>query len=189
MNVVAQDYWQRTLVNPNDTSLVGSFNNGVNGVGFSNLNVAQGPLQINSNPGNGQLYFNTALFNLPALGSPGNASRRFFDGPGMDSWDIALLKETYFTETKVLEFRMETFNTFNHAQLFGANAVDGNINDTTFGHVINADSSRLMQAALSSAFDPHGSEEPGWGHFRRVVAYALDRRPQEKVSDPFSAST
>ena len=141
-----------TLVNPNDTALIGSFNNGVNGVGFSNLNVAPGPLQINGNRGNDQPYFNTSLFSVPALGSPGNASRRLFYGPGMDNWDIALLKETHFSESKVLEFRIETFNTFNHAQFFGANSVDGNINDSTFGQVINAMSPRLMQAALKFRF-------------------------------------
>lgn len=141
-----------TLINPNDTALIGSFNNGVNGVGFSDLDVAQGPLQINSNPRNGRPYFNTSLFSLPALGSPGNADRRFFYGPGMDNWDIALLKETRFTESKVLEFRLETFNTFNHAQFFGANSVDGNINDTTFGQVVSANSPRLMQAALKFRF-------------------------------------
>jgi hypothetical protein len=47
---------------------------------------------------------------------------------------------------------METFNTFNHPQFFGANTVDGNINDTTFGHIISADSPRLMQAALKFRF-------------------------------------
>jgi hypothetical protein len=143
-----------TLVNPNDTALIGSFNNGVNGVGFSNLDVAAGPLQLNGNPRNGEPYFDTSLFSLPALGSPGDASRRLFYGPGMDNWDIALLKETYFNESKteVLEFRMETFNTFNHAQFFGANTVDGNINDSTFGKVVNADSPRLMQAALKFRF-------------------------------------
>lgn len=141
-----------TLINPNDTSLIGSFSNGVTGVGFSNLNVAPGPLQINSNPGNGQPYFNTALFSLPPLGSPGNADRRFFYGPGMNNWDIALLKETHFSESRVLELRMETFNTFNHPQFFGATSVDGNINDTTFGHIVSAMSPRLMQAALKFRF-------------------------------------
>jgi hypothetical protein len=34
-----------------------------------------------------------------------------------------------------------TFNTFNHSQSFGANAVDGNINDSTFGQVVSANSS------------------------------------------------
>jgi hypothetical protein len=124
----------------------------VNGVGFSDLDVAPSPLQLNHNPTNGQPYFNTSLFSLPALGSQGNADRRFFYGPGMDNWDIALLKETHFTESRVLEFRMETFNTFNHPQFFGANSVDRNINDATFGQVINAMSPRLMQAALKFRF-------------------------------------
>jgi len=141
-----------TLVNPNDTSLIGSYNNGVNGVGFAGLDVAPGPLQINGNPRNGQPYFNTALLSVPALGSPGTASRRLFYGPGMDNWDIALLKETHFSESKVLEFRMETFNTFNRAQFFGANSVDGNINDSTFGQVTNAMPPRLMQVALKFHF-------------------------------------
>jgi hypothetical protein len=141
-----------TLVNPNDTSLVGSYNNGVNGVGFGNLDVAPGRLQVNGNPGNGQPYFNTGLFSVPALGSPGDASRRLFYGPGMANWDIALLKETHFTESEVLEFRLETFNTFNHPQFFGATSVDGNINDSTFGQVLNAMSPRLMQAALKFRF-------------------------------------
>jgi hypothetical protein len=141
-----------TLVNPNDTSLVGSYNNGVNGVGFGNLDVAPGSLQLNGNPGNGRPYFNTELFSVPALGSPGDASRRLFYGPGISNWDIALLKETHFTESKVLEFRVETFNTFNHPQFFGANSVDGNINDSTFGQVLNAMSPRLMQAALKFRF-------------------------------------
>ncbi len=141
-----------TLINPNDTALIGSYNNGVNGVGFSNLDVAPGSLQLNHNPRNGQPYFNTSLFSLPALGSPGTASRRFFYGPGEDNWDLALLKDTHLTESKVLEFRLETFNTFNHSQFFGANSVDGNINDSTFGEVISAMSPRLMQVSLKFRF-------------------------------------
>jgi hypothetical protein len=59
----------------------------------------------------------------------------------MDNFDIALLKETHVGESKVVEFRMETFNMFNHAQFFGANSVDGNINSPTFGQVVTAMSS------------------------------------------------
>jgi hypothetical protein len=141
-----------TLVNPNDTALIGSFNNGVNGNGFSDLDVSSGPLQLNHNPRNGQPYFNTSLFSIPELGSPGTASRRFFYGPGMENWDIALLKDTPLGETRMLEFRWETFNTFNHAQFFGANSVDGNINDSTFGQVVSAMPPRLMQLALKFLF-------------------------------------
>jgi hypothetical protein len=141
-----------TLVNPNDTALVGSFNNGVNGNGFADLDLSSGSLQLNHNPRNGQVYFNTSIFSIPALGSPGTASRRFFYGPGIENWDIALLKDTNLTESKVLEFRLETFNTFNHAQFFGANSVDGNVNDSTFGQVVSAMPPRLMQIALKFQF-------------------------------------
>jgi hypothetical protein len=47
---------------------------------------------------------------------------------------------------------METFNTFNHAQFYGAAAVNGNINGTTFGQVVSAAAPRLMQFALKFAF-------------------------------------
>ena len=72
-----------------------------------------------------------SIFSVPALGSPRNSISPDFYGPGMENFDIALLKETHVSESKVLEFRLETFNTFNHAQFFGANSVDGNINSPT----------------------------------------------------------
>jgi hypothetical protein len=80
------------------------------------------------------------------------SARRLFYGPGEDNWDIALLKDTHLTESKVLEFRMETSNTFNHPQFFGANSVDGNINDSTFGRVISAMAPRLVQVSLKFRF-------------------------------------
>jgi len=141
-----------TLVNPNDTSLIGTGNNGVNNSTIDELNVSPGPLRINHDPRNGQPYFNTALFSLPALGAIGNSGRRSFYGPGMQNWDMALLKTTQLTESKSLEFRFEAFNTFNHAQFFGPNTVDGNINDPTFGHVISADAPRVAQVALKLHF-------------------------------------
>jgi hypothetical protein len=70
----------------------------------------------------------------------------------MNNWDLALLKETHFSETRVLEFRLETFNTFNHAQFFGANSVDGNTNDSTFGEIVSAMTPRLIQVSLKFRF-------------------------------------
>ena len=49
-------------------------------------------LNLNSNPRNGQAYFNTAAFTENALGTPGTAKRRFFYGPGLNNYDMALLK-------------------------------------------------------------------------------------------------
>ena len=141
-----------TLNNPNDTGLVGSANNGVNNLGIDLLDRTPAPLRLSSNPRNGLPYFNPSAFSLPPLGTPGTASRRSFYGPGMSNWDIALLKTTQLTESKSLEFRFETFNTLNHAQFFGANSVDGNINSSTFGQVVSATAPRIMQAALKLHF-------------------------------------
>ena len=97
-----------------------------------------GPLHINDDPRNGLAYFNTSLFSLPPLGDPGSAARRMFYGPGMANFDIALLKTVSLAEGKSLQFRLETFNTFNHAQFFGPAAVIGEITSSAFGQVVGA---------------------------------------------------
>jgi hypothetical protein len=141
-----------TLFDFNDNSLIGSGNNGVNGIGADLPDVAPGALQINHNPRNGQPYFNTSLFQVAPLGSPGDAKRRFFYGPGIDNWDLALLKTIPFNETKSLELRVETFNTFNHTQFDGASSINGNFTSSTFGQVISAASPRIAQIAAKFNF-------------------------------------
>ena len=41
--------------------------------------------------------------------------RRFFSGPGIYNFDMALLKDTQVTESFRVQFRAEAFNVFNHA--------------------------------------------------------------------------
>ncbi|HXX18662.1 MAG TPA: TonB-dependent receptor [Candidatus Acidoferrum sp.] len=141
-----------TLVNFGDNSLIGSEPNGVNNFGVDEPDFTRGPLGLNPNPRNGKPYFNTALFSDNALGTPGTSKRRFFYGPGMDNYDMALLKKVPLTESKSLQLRLETFNIFNHAQFFGPQAVDGNIASATFGRVISATSPRLVQLAAKFNF-------------------------------------
>jgi hypothetical protein len=107
---------------------------------------------LNSNPRNQKSYFNTSLFSLQPLGDPGNAKRRFFYGPGIDNYDMALLKTFSLTESKTLQFRFEGFNIFNHAQFYGPASVNGNINSSTFGDVVSAAAPRLLQAAVKFVF-------------------------------------
>jgi hypothetical protein len=64
----------------------------------------------------------------------------------MENFDMALLKNLRLTESKSLQFRLEAFNVFNHAQFFGPQAVDGNISSATFGQVVSAAAPRLVQA-------------------------------------------
>jgi len=141
-----------TLVNYGDNSLLGAEPNGINNYGVDEPNYSGGPLEPNPNPRNGRPYFNTAMFSENALGAPGSASRRFFSGPGMNNFDLALLKNLRLTESKSLQFRLEAFDAFNHAQFFGPLAVDGNIDSTTFGHVVSAASPRLVQLAAKFIF-------------------------------------
>ncbi len=73
-------------------------------------------------------------------------------GRAMLNFDLALLKSFQFTEARALQFRIEAFNAFNHTQFFGPAAVNGDIDSTLFGQVVNAAPPRLMQAALKFTF-------------------------------------
>jgi len=141
-----------TLHSDGDNSLMGSNPNGVNNYSLDLPDYNGLPLDLNHNPRNGRPYFNVPAFSLNALGTPGNASRRSFIGPGEIKFDLALLKTLQFNESKSLQFRIEAFNTFNHTNFFGPAAVNGDISSALFGQVVNAASPRLMQAALKFVF-------------------------------------
>ncbi|MEI9815394.1 MAG: carboxypeptidase regulatory-like domain-containing protein [Acidobacteriota bacterium] len=141
-----------TIAADGDNSLMGSIPNGVNNRSLDLPDIANGPLQLNGNPRNALPYFNTSLFTLNALGTPGTASRRSFHGPGTFNSDLALLRNFKFSETKALQFRFETFNTFNHTQFFGPSAVDGDFNSQFFGQVVKASPPRHVQLALKFTF-------------------------------------
>ncbi len=141
-----------TISADGDNSLMGSIPNGVNTHSLDLPDFTPGPLNLNHHPQNGLSYFNTSLFTPNVLGTPGTASRRFFYGPGMFNSDLALLKSFRLNESKALEFRLETFNTFNRAQFFGPAAVNGDKSSSLFGGVVNAAPPRLMQAAVKLTF-------------------------------------
>ncbi len=96
----------------------------------------------------GNLYFDPAPFSAESLGQTGNAKRRFFHGPGINNWDLALHKSTLIGERAAVEFRAELFNAFNHAQF--TNPV-GEINGS-FGQVTGARDGRIGQVALKLSF-------------------------------------
>jgi len=113
-----------------------------------------GKILNNTDPRDGQTYFNTSLFSLEPLGQVGNSSRTFFHGPGINNFQLAILKNFSFTESKTLEYRAEFFNAFNHAQF---NNPNGLINSGpppfgTFGLVTSARDPRILQMALKLIF-------------------------------------
>ena len=141
-----------TLYSYGDNSLLGAEPNGINNYGVDVPDYTGGPLGLNHNPRNGLPYFSVSQFSINALGTPGNVPRRFFSGPGVDNYDMALAKTVRLGESRALQLRAEAFNVFNHAQFFGPQAVDGNIGSATFGQVINADPPRLIQLGAKIIF-------------------------------------
>lgn len=140
-----------TLVNNNDTSLLGTQPNGINNNGVDEPSFTPGNLELNRRPGINALAFNASLFALPHLGTLGNGRRRFFYGPGADNTDLALSKSIRM-ESATLELRGEAFNVFNHSQFFGPAAVNGNISSATFGQFQSSAPPRLLQLAARIKF-------------------------------------
>jgi len=99
----------------------------------------------------GHLFFDPSPFSPEDLGTVGNAKRRFFHGPGINNWDLALHKITAIGEKVNLEFRAEFFNVFNHAQFMEPSSVVGEINGS-LGQVTQARDGRIGQLALKLSF-------------------------------------
>ena len=82
------------MVNNGDNSLLGTNPNGVNNSSIDEPDYNGGSLHLNHNPRtNGNNYFSTGAFSMNALGTPGDAKRRFFYGPGSGNFDTGRFQE------------------------------------------------------------------------------------------------
>jgi Carboxypeptidase regulatory-like domain len=72
----------------------------------------------------------------------GNAGRDQVILPGLFNWNMSLFKNFSFTEQVKFQFRLETFNTFNHTQF---NGIDNGFTDGNFGQVTSAYDPRVLQ--------------------------------------------
>ncbi len=145
-----------TMIESDDQSLLGTAFGGPITLPVDTPNFV-GPLVI-SNPRKttaGQ-YFNPSAFAQSALGQEGDSRRRFFHGPGVNNWDMALLKNTDITERVNMQFRAEFFNLFNHTQFIGPNGITGfaggQPTSGSFGDVLGAQSPRIGQLSLKMNF-------------------------------------
>jgi len=78
----------------------------------------------------------------------GNASKYPFVGPGVENFDISLIKNFSLgsSESRRLQFRMETYNSLNHAQF---TAVDNNARFDAAGNQVNKAFGQYITAAPS----------------------------------------
>jgi len=131
--------------------LLGAFDEALTGTSGIDMPNFSGQLQYAGDPRtNGHLWMTRSGFSLPALGTFGTAPRRFFHGPGLDNWNLALHKDTMIREGMTLQIRAEFFNAFNHAQFSNPN---GLVSGTTFGLItkVQADP-RIGQVAAKFIF-------------------------------------
>jgi outer membrane receptor protein involved in Fe transport len=120
------------------------------------------PIQY-ENPRKTGLWFNPASFNSTSPlnddgtinpdGVPiftfGTLPRNALRGPGINNFDLSIIKNTKITESKSLQFRAEFFNAFNHAQFLNPNN-DGS--SDTFGVISTDRGMRIIQFGLKLQF-------------------------------------
>ena len=86
-------------------------------VGSAKKNIQQARFQGGRNGSSfGPLLLNPGAFAAPRGLTFGNAGRNVLNNPGRTNFDISLLRHFTISREKEFEFRVETFNTFNHTQ-------------------------------------------------------------------------
>jgi hypothetical protein len=101
----------------------------------------------------------TCVYGDPFTCGFGNAPRDVFRGPGTNNWDLSLFKNFQLgsNEARSLQFRWETYNTFNHTQYNSVDAMAmfnpaGVQINNTLGQYNNASAARKMVLALKLKF-------------------------------------
>ncbi len=96
-------------------------------------------------------WFDTSGFSTPALGQFGNLAKGAVRGPGRHNWNISLHKNFVLNEERGsrIEFRVESFNTFNHTQF---NGVSSSFSSSNFGQVTSTWDPRVFQLGMKAVF-------------------------------------
>jgi hypothetical protein len=101
--------------------------------------------------------FRTEVFQRPAVGTFGNSATTQLRGPGINNWDMVLMKNLPIRESLRLQFRAEAYNAFNQTQFATFDAAarfdpQGNQVNARFGEFLSARAPRIMQFALRIYF-------------------------------------
>ncbi len=128
---------------------VDNSNTGISTLGFGandRPNVLRNPSLDHPVPDG---WFDAAAFALPPYGSFGNSGRNILTGPGIETVNLALLKDTVLAEGQTLQFRAEIFNSLNHPNF---DLPDNFLGSPTFGKVQSAGAPRRIQFGLKFLF-------------------------------------
>jgi hypothetical protein len=127
----------RTIINPAGVGLTGSTVNFVCNAGVGGAtSIVNDPATCGSGDNSnivGYVAVNpTARFIQAGVGAKANAGRNTVSTPGLNIWNMSLLKNTKLSERFSLQFRAETYNTFNHRNFsIGLPTNNGTIDQNT----------------------------------------------------------
>jgi Carboxypeptidase regulatory-like domain/TonB dependent receptor len=127
----------RTIINPAGVGLTGSTVNFVCNAGAGGAtSIVTDPATCGSGDDSNIVGYvaadPTARFIQAGVGAKANAGRNTVSTPGLNIWNISLLKNTKLSERFSLQFRAETYNTFNHRNFsIGLPTNNGTIDQNT----------------------------------------------------------
>jgi hypothetical protein len=96
--------------------------------------ILTGPVHLSRGDRTFYRFFDTSVIHPPTKTNPGNAAPGVVRGPGVEDWAISVFKNFPFGEKRAVQFRIETFNTFNHPQF---NTVNTNPQFDQNGNQVN----------------------------------------------------
>ena len=94
-------------------------------------------------------WFNPAAFAVASARTAGNAARYVFYGPGINNWDLAVMRNIKLLERVNLQIRGEFYDAFNHPNYKNPNTTLGNAN---FGKITSDNSPRITELMLRLFF-------------------------------------
>jgi hypothetical protein len=152
--------WQLSGIVTAESGLPFNVTMAANTLGMSNYNNRPNEVSPVTYPGTVSEFFSTASFAYDTavcattICSFGNAPKNAVVGPGRNNFDTSLFKDFsgikwWNPEGATLEFRAETFNTFNHTQFQSINTTYGS---SAFGNITSAYDPRVIQLGLKFLF-------------------------------------
>src|SRR5262249_11921931 len=101
--------------------------------------------------------FQRDVFSPPAVGTIGNSAKYIIRGPGVNNFDISVIKNISVREPLLVQFRCEMYNAFNHTQFSALDTTarfdaQGRQVNASFGSFTAANSPRIMQMAIRARF-------------------------------------
>jgi hypothetical protein len=96
-------------------------------------------------------WFTPSAFSEPAVGAWGTLGHGVIRGPGRQNWNLSLFKNFVLSESRgsKLEFRAESFNTWNHTQFHN---VSTTFTSSNFGAVTSTWDPRVFQLGMKLIF-------------------------------------